>query len=113
MMYDLKLKENEEIKLIDDYVLVKNNSEYLTVIITNQRLLVLDYPSMLYNSKEDLRISGKLNYIKMKEVVLGKKISEIKEIDDSQEYVKITFVNDTYIEIKGTSVIDMLKQMIN
>lgn len=112
-MYNFKLNENETIILIDDYVLVKNNHEYFTIIITNERLLVLDYPKALYNSNEDLRISGKLNYLKMKELILSKRITEIKKIIDNSKYHKIIFTDDTYIEIKSKDVISKLKELLS
>lgn len=112
-MYDFKMLDNEEIVLIDDYVLVKNNSEYLTFIITNKRLLALDYPSSVFNAREDLRISGKMNYIKMKELILDKKITEIKNIEENSEYSKITFENDTYIEIKSKDITNKLKEVLS
>ena len=108
-MYDFKLNSKEKIVLIDDDVVFKNKAEYLTIIITNERLLVLDYPSSLYNSNEDLRTSGRLNYIKMKEVILSKELTEIKTIETNSEYSKIVFTDDTYLEIKSEEVINKLK----
>ena len=105
-MYNFKLLDNEEIKLIDDDVLIKD--KVYTIIITNKRLLVLDYPSGLYNSNEDLRISGKLNYIKMKEIVLDININNIKKVEKNNELSKIVFLDDSFIEINANKVIDKL-----
>ena len=107
-MYNFKLLDNEEIILIDDNVLVKDRDNLYTVIITNKRLLVLDYPSNVYNSMEDLRISGKINYVKMKEIILEKKLDEIKRIDKSSEFSKIIFLDDSFIQIKSIDVINKL-----
>ena len=79
-MYNFKLLNNEEIVLIDDDVLIKNKDYKYTIILTNKRLLVLDYPSNTFNSMEDLRISGRINYVKMKEIILAKSLSNIKHI---------------------------------
>ena len=70
-MYDFKLNKNEEIKLISDNTIIYTAKEEknITCIITNQRLLMLDYPSGIHNSAEDLRISGKMNYIRKKEII--------------------------------------------
>lgn len=67
-MYDFILNKNEKIKLIsDDAVIYPNKEERnATCIINNQRLLILNYPSRIHNSAEDLRISGKMNYIRKK-----------------------------------------------
>lgn len=105
-MYNFKLLDNEKIKLIDDDVLIKD--KIYTIIITNKRLLVLDYPSGLYNSSEDLRISGKLNYIKMKEIVLDININNIKKVEKNKELSKIVFLDDSFIEINSNDVIDKL-----
>ena len=70
-MYDLILKENEKVKLISDNTMIYTNSDHklYTTIITNKRLLFLDYPSQMYNSSEDVRLSGKINYIRKKEII--------------------------------------------
>ena len=107
-MYNYKLLDNEEIALIDDNVIIKDKDNLYTVIITNKRLLVLDYPSGVYNSMEDLRISGNINYVKMKEIILDKKIDEIKKIDDNSEFSKIIFLDDSFIQIKSIDVINKL-----
>ena len=61
-MYDFKLLDNEKIKFItdDSKIYEKNNYENYTIIITNLRLLVLNYPSNINNSMEDLRSSQRL-----------------------------------------------------
>ena len=69
---------------------------------------MLDCPSNVYNSMEDLRISGKINYVKMKEIILEKKLNEIKKIDDRSEFSKIIFLDDSFIEIKSIDVINKL-----
>ena len=109
-MYNFKLLDNEEIALIDDNVIIKDKDNLYTVIITNKRLLVLDYPSNVYNSMEDLRISGKINYVKMKEIILEKKLKEIKKIDDMIEFNKIIFLDDSFILIK---FIDFINKLLN
>ena len=53
-MYDFNLLDQEEIKLIIDDVLIYKDNKLYSFIITNKRLLVLDYPSPLCNSMEDL-----------------------------------------------------------
>ena len=70
-MYDFKLEQNEEVKLISDNTIIyfDKESKNYTSIITNKRLLILDYPSGVHNSAEDLRISGRMTYIRKKEVI--------------------------------------------
>ena len=81
-MYDFKLNKNEEIKLISDNTIVYTAKEEknVTCIISNQRLLILDYPSGIYNSAEDLRISGKMTYIRKKEIAADINLKDITSI---------------------------------
>ena len=45
-MFDINLLENEKIVLVDNDSLLKSNNDIInvTTIITNYRLLILDYP---------------------------------------------------------------------
>ena len=90
-MYNFKLIDDEKIKLIDDDVLIYKDNKLYTFIINNKRLLVLDYPCELYNSMEDLRISGKMNYIRMKEIIFEKNLDDIKLISNDSGRIKISF----------------------
>ena len=55
-MYDIKLFDNEKIELISDNTLVYTDSgdKNCSSIVTNMRYLILDYPSGIHNSMEDL-----------------------------------------------------------
>ena len=110
-MFNFTLEDNEKILLIDDNVMIDDN--YYTGIITTKRFLIMAYPSNLYNSNEDLRASGKLNYIKMLEPILDKYLNEIKEIVFDNKYDKVIFTDDTYIEIKTKEIIKKLNEIIN
>lgn len=111
-MYNFKLEDNEEIKLIVDDVLICENNRLYTFIITNKRLLILDYPSNICNSFEDLRISGRLNYVKMKEIVVDKDINDIKRISIKEDMVKILFNDDSYIEFVDKGIYSVIKDEI-
>lgn len=112
-MYNFKLIDDEKIKLIDDDALIYKDNKLYTFIITNKRLLVLDYPSGLYNSMEDLRISGKMNYIRMKEIVFERNIDDIKLIFNDSGRTKISFIDDSFIEFKSNDVYKLLKDRCN
>ncbi len=103
-IYNFDLLNDEEIKLIDDNVLIYKDNKLYTFIITNKRLLVLDYPSGLYNSMEDLRISGKMNYIRMKEIIFERNLDDIKLISNDSGKIKISFMDDNFIEFKSDDV---------
>lgn len=110
-MYDFKLNKGEEIKLISDNTIVYtiNEEKNVTCIITNKRLLFLDYPSGIHNSAEDLRISGKMTYIKKKEVIGEIDLKDIENITRESDYYKIEFKSKKYINLNDDEIIEYLK----
>ena len=113
-MYDILFNKNEEIQLISDdtKIYIQKTYKTYTCIITNQRLLILDYPSPYHNSKEDLRISGKMTYIRKKEVISSVDLKDIISIDYKNKYCKINIKDDKYININDTEVINYLNKVI-
>lgn len=111
-MYDFKLNKNEIIKIIsDDGVIYANKEERnVTFIITNLRLLILDYPSGIYNSAEDLRISGKMNYIRKKEIISEINLDDIVSITKEIDYYKIALKDKKYINLNDDSIIEYLNK---
>ena len=109
-MYNYELKKGEELVLISDNtkVYTKDNVLLCTSIITNLRLIILDYPSGLYNSEEDLRTSGRWNYVRQKEIIFETNLSNILNIKKEKDYYKITFKNKEYILIKDEEIIKCL-----
>ena len=107
-MYNFDLINGEEIKLIVDNVFIYRDNKLYTFIITNKRLLILDYPSGLYNSMEDLRITSKMNYVRMKEVIFEKGLDDIKNVSKIRKKNRITFVDDRFIEFDSQDVYDVL-----
>ena len=68
-MYDFELLKNEEVVEIFDNFFIKlnENEKYTTLILTNKRLLFLDY-IMPDECREVLRIARCAYYIRNKEV---------------------------------------------
>lgn len=112
-MYDFKLNKNEEVKLISDNTIVYTAKEEknVTCIITNQRFLILDYPSGVHNSAEDLRISGKMNYIRKKEVIGEIGLKDIEAIVKEADYYRIELKNKEYININDDDIIEYLNKL--
>ena len=110
-MYDFKLNKKEVIKLISDNTIVYTSKEKknVTCIITNQRLLILDYPSEIHNSAEDLRTSGKMNYIKKKEVIGKIDLRDVETIIKRANYYKIKLKNKEYINLNDNIIIKYLE----
>ena len=110
-MYDFKLNKNEEIKLISDNTIIYNKEEKeYSSILTNKRLLILDYPSSYQNSMEELRITGRINYIRKKEVVASINLDDIISIDKKGEYYKITLKDNNYINLLDEELIKNIKK---
>lgn len=111
-MYDFKLNKNEEVKLISDNTIVYTAKEEknVTCIITNQRFLILDYPSGVHNSAEDLRISGKMNYIRKKEVIGEIDLKDIENITKEADHYRIELKNKEYINLNDDDIIKYLNK---
>ena len=82
-MYNLNLLNNEKINFISDTskILESNNYNEYTIIITNLRFLILNYPNDSKNSMEDLKCSRNLYYIPKKEIVYEINIDDIIKIN--------------------------------
>lgn len=111
MMYNFELLNDEKIKKIIDDVLIYTDNKRYTFIITNQRLLILDYPSGYHNSMEDLRISGKMNYVRMKEIILEKNINDIDRVLHEVDKYVIKFKDDSFIEMDNSDVYKIIKEV--
>ena len=111
-MYDFKLEQNEEIKLISDntIIYVDKESKNYTSIITNKRLLILDYPSGVHNSAEDLRISGRMTYIRKKEVISEIYLNDMISLENEKQFYKIILRNGKYLNINDDEIINYLKR---
>ena len=105
-MYIFDKLEGEEIEYISDSALLKVNEQdkNISVILTNQRLLLLDYPSKVNNYEEALK-SKAVNYIEKKEVILAVNLSDIISIEND----KYTLKDTNYFYLKD----EELKKHIN
>ena len=113
-MYDFKLNKDEKTKLISENTIVYTAKEIkkATCIITNQRLLILDYPSKVHNSAEDLRISGKMTYVRMKEIIEEIDLKDIESINKENDYYIIKLKNKEYINLNDDEIIEYLERSI-
>lgn len=111
-MYDFDLNKNEKIKLISDDTVIYTDKgdENVTCIITNQRLLILNYPSVVHNSAEDLRISGKMTYIRKKEIIGEIDLKDIVSVEDAKQFYKINLKNGKYINLNNNEIINYLNK---
>jgi len=97
-MYDIKLLKDENIiYIVDNAVLKKGDNPYeITVIITNKRIILLDYPPKTLNYEEDMRIGRGLDYLKKKEEIHSINIEDIKSIIEEKKYNKYILKDTNY-----------------
>lgn len=104
-MYNINLQENETIVYNNDEVKIKANNKILEVslVITNNRLIILEDGNKLGNMNNLLRTTKGLGFIPNKEIIFQINRNEIKEIIYN-EYTKIIFINNTFVEIQDKNI---------
>ena len=106
-MFDINLLENEKIVLVDNDSLLKSNNDIInvTTIITNYRLLILDYPKGL----NALKFGRMINYPQKKEVIFETELKNIVNINKVKEFYKYTLSDSNYFLLKSKAVQNYLK----
>ena len=109
-MYEFEKLKDEEIILISDNTKLKKEEKdtNISTVLTNKRLILLDYPSAVNNYEETLRTSRNQEFLKKKEVILEINLSDIKEIIE-EEFDKYVLKNDSYFYIKDKEIKDKIK----
>ena len=104
-MYNIDLQENEIIIYNNDESKLKTQDKILDVslVITNNRLIILQDTNKLGNMNNVLRTTKGLGFIPNREIIFQININEIKNIIYN-EYTKILFNNNTFIEIKDDNI---------
>ena len=109
MMYNFELINNEEIIKIFDKIFIKQgeNEKDTTIILTNKRILFLEY--LIENEgSEILRITKGVNYIKHKEVYYQINLNEIENITNGK-YYQVVLKNDMSFEFDDDELYNLLK----
>lgn len=91
-MFDFKLNIGEEIEIISNDSILKHSDEGIcvTVVITNQRLLILDFPKDL----ESFRVGRDIIKPSFKEVLFEVSLEDIVDIEPGEEFDKYMFKNE-------------------
>ncbi len=108
-MYNFELINNEEIIKIFDKIFIKQgeNEKDTTIILTNKRILFLEY--LIENEgSEILRITKGVNYIKHKEVYYQINLNEIENITNGK-YYQVVLKNDMSFEFDDDELYNLLK----
>ncbi len=111
-MYNFNfLRDEKLIQVFDDIWIKVNEQEKITTIaLTNKRLLFLDYDNNDY--RENLRISGKINYVRYKEVYYFIELENIKNIVKSETY-RIDLSNSKTIDFNNEDLFKLIEKIIN
>ncbi len=100
-MYNFKKIKGEKIKYISDSAILKKDKDLIniSVILTNKRLILLDYPSSVNNFEEVLRTSRNVEYIREKEPIL---IVDLRDIDhiENEEFDKYILKDENYFYLQ-------------
>ncbi len=105
-MYEFDKLENETIKLITDEVFLLKNDKKIMIsgIVTNKRLILLDYESKDNNYEEALRTGLNADYIQRKVPILIINNEDLKEIKETKYYDKYILNNDSYFNIENKDI---------
>lgn len=100
-MYNFKKLKNEKIELIEDncILLYEGKKRDVSVILTNMRLILLDYPDGT-DYQETLRVSRGVNYMRNKEEFFSLNISDIINIEKD----KYLLNNGNYFYLKTKEI---------
>ena len=112
-MYEFKKLDGEEIVLISDDSILKvdGNDKNISTILTNQRLLLFDYPSSVNNYQEAMKVGRGADYIKQKELILDVYISDIVSITLEDGYDKYLLENTNYFYLKDIQIFQKISDL--
>ena len=110
-MYNIDLKENEEIIYNNDEAKILSENQVLEVslVITNNRLIILEDATKLGNLNNLFRTVKRVSLVPNREIIFQTLLNEIKDII-SDKYIKIILNNNDFIEINDKNIIDILKK---
>lgn len=113
-MYNYKLLDGEEVILISDNSLLKKDNDNLNIstILTNKRLILLDYPNPVNNYEEALRTSRNMDYIRQKEELYSVPLEQIKTIYQEDNYDKYILNNGDYFFLNDKDIKEKIIEYI-
>lgn len=105
-MYDFKTIDGEEIILISDNSLLKKDEDIVVIstILSNKRMILLDFPKRYDNYEEALRTSRGVNYIKVKEPLLEIDLLDIERIEEEKNFDKYILKSGNYFYLKDNDI---------
>ena len=106
-MYNFNfIKDEHLIEIFEEiYIKQKENEKITTIVLTDKRLLFLDY--ITNDSQETLRITKRLNLQKYKEIYYEINLNNIKDIIE-EEYYKIILKDNFSFEFNNEKLYKLL-----
>ena len=113
-MYEfLKLEEENILLISDDSILLKENVEKnISVIITDRRMLLLDYPEKSNNYEEALRTSRGSEYMLKKEPIFIIELDKIKSVEQDSNYDKYILIDTNYFYLKDDNIRNKIIELL-
>ena len=109
-MYNFELMKNEEVVKIFDEIFIKQgeNEKDTTIILTNKRLLFLDYTT-LNEGLEVLRVARGADYIKYKDVYYQIDLNDVEDVVNDK-YYQVILKNKMSFEFEDEELYNLLKR---
>lgn len=113
-MYNFNKLDNEEILLIsDESVLRKDDKEEkISTIVTNKRLILLDYPDASNNYEEAMRTSRGADYVLQKEPILVVNLDEINDIISENDFDKYVLNTSNYFYLNDNEIKNKINELL-
>ena len=111
-MYNFTKLDGEEIVLISDNSILKMEEKELLIstIITNKRMILLDFPNKSKNYEEMMRISRGMDYIMKKEPILIITLHDILTIVEENGFDKYVLSNLDYFYLNDADIKNKIKE---
>ena len=113
-MYKYELSDSEETVDVFDELFVKQgkNGKNTTAVLTNERLMFLDY-LIPDEGAEVLRIARGLDYIKYKEVYYQIFLMDIEELNVKNKYYEIVLKNKIKFKFDSKKLYEEIKNELD
>lgn len=107
-MYNFNLIDGEDILQIfdDEYIKQGVNEKNTTIVLTNKRILFMDYDKE--DPNEILRIGRGVDYLRYKEVYYKVELANIKELIENDLY-KVILKNGVEFEFENEAILNIIK----
>ena len=111
-MYNFELIVSEEVMgIFDDvYISQDKNSKNITIILTNKRVLFLDYV-VLNEGCELLRVARGMNYLKKKDVYYQINLDDVYDISKGESY-KIILKDGIFFEFDNDELYLLMNELL-